>query len=347
MSGSWLRFVSLVAVAGALATTGCSEVRGRRKLQEGNQLFRDGNYKEAVAAFEEAEHLVPDFWKLWLNKGYTCRQMIIPGAKTPESIAASKCALAAFKRMMELKPDDPRGELLYVQTLFDSDEYETLAKMYEARFQKNPRDLESVTGLIQVYSKWNKLDDALQWYFKKAEIQQNDPEAQYSVGVFVWQQLMQKGGGPEKAQFDPRPDPNKPKEKKVPPPFGYGDIVSQQRVDYADMGIKYLEKAIAMRPKYHEAMTYANLLWRQRSFALYDAPEEWQKSVDKAEEWRKKALEAQGKPVALQPKVEPAAGEEPAADATAEEATPAAAVTKKATKTKAAKKRARKGKRRT
>src|SRR5262249_39973576 len=153
-------------------------------------------------------------------------------------------------------PTDQRGELLYVQTLFDSDEWETLAKMYEERVTKNPRDIDSVNGLIQVYSKWNKMDDTLTWYLKKAELQVNEAEAQYGVGVFIWQQLSLKGGGPPMAQFDPRPDPNKPKEKKTPPPGAYGDIVSQQRVDMADKGIEYLQKAIALRPKYHEAMTY-------------------------------------------------------------------------------------------
>jgi tetratricopeptide (TPR) repeat protein len=344
MSGSWLRFVSLVVMVGALSATGCSEVRGRRKIQEGNKLYRDGNYKEAVAAFEKAESLVPQFWVLWLNKGYTCRQMIIPGTKTAESVAASKCALAAFKRMQELKPDDARGELLYVQTLFDSDEYGALAQMYQDRFQKNSKDLEAVTGLIQVYTKWNKLDEALEWYFKKAEIQQNDPEAQYAVGVFVWQQLSQKGGGPDKASFDPRPDPNKPKDRKIPPAFGYGDIVSQQRVDLADMGVKYLEKAVAMRPKYHEAMTYLGLLYRQKSFALFDAPDEWQKAVDKAEEWKRKSLETQGRPVPVAKPVEAAdSADDAAGDAGGEDADDKGGKAKKS----GGKKVAKKGKRRT
>lgn len=308
MSGSLVRSCILVLVAAA-AATGCNEVQGRRKLQQGNKHFRDGNYKEAVAAFDEAEKLLPNYWLLWLNKGYTCRQMIIPGAKTPESIAASKCALTSFKRLQELKPEDSRGELLYVQTLFDSDEYETLAKMFEDRFRNNPRDIEAITGLIQVYSKWNKLEEALEWYAKKAQVQADDPEAQYSVGVFLWQQLMQKGGTPEKNQFDPRPDPNKPNEKKIPPAWSYGDIVSQQRIDLADRGIEYLHKAIALRPKYHEAMTYVNLLYRQKSFAFYDQPEEWQTCINLAEEWRRKSLEAQGKPVTAPPPVNSIEGE--------------------------------------
>ena len=187
--------------------------------------------------------------------------------------------------------------MLYVQTLFDSDEYEALAKMFEERFKKNPRDIESVNGLLQVYSKWNKLEEALEWYARKAEILSNDAEAQYGAGVFIYTQLFQKGGGPEKSTHDPRPDPNKPREVKQHPGFGPGDIVSQQRVDLADTGIKYLEKAIALRPKYPEAMTYINLLYRQKSYAYFEYPEDWQKCVDQAVKWAKKSFEVNGRQV--------------------------------------------------
>jgi len=302
MSGSLLRFVGPALVV-TIASTGCSEIRGRRMVQEGNKLYRDGQYKEAVAAFTAAEAMVPNFWVLWLNKGYTCRQMLIPGAKTPENEQAANCALAAFTRMRELNPKDERGENLYVQTLFDADRFDDLGKMYEGRIAKNPNDIDSINGLIHTLSKADKLEDALAWYEKKAEIQSKDKdpikvsEALYGVGVFLWQQLSQKGGGPDKVMFDPRPDPTKPKEVKIPPPTGGGDIVSQQRVDYADKGIAYLKKALEVRPKYPDAMTYINLLYRQKSYAFFDQPDEWQKTVDEATVWMKKSLEAQGRPV--------------------------------------------------
>jgi tetratricopeptide (TPR) repeat protein len=331
-----LRLTGFCVVVLALATTGCSEVRGRRKIQEGNRQYRDGLYKEAVSSFTEAERLVPNFWVLWLNKGYTCRQMIIPGAKTPENMAAADCALAAFRRLQELKPDDPRGELLYFQTLFDADKFEDLAKVYEARFQKNPRDIDAVTGLIQVFTKWNKLDEALEWYSKKAELQTNDPETQYAVGVFIWQQLLVHGGGQDKATFDPRLDPNKPKSKqiKIPPPYGAGDIVSQQRIDLADKGIEYLKKAVQLRPTYADAMIYVGLLNRQKAYAFFDQPDEWQKCMNEAVEWQKKYLTALGKPIPpslLKAGAAPAESEDSAAPSD-DAAGDAAATTKKGKK---------------
>ena len=286
--------LTFLACVAACLLGGCGEVRGRRKVQEGNRLYREGQYKEAIAAFENAQQFVPELPQLWLNKGYTCRQVLVPGAKTDDNAAAAKCAKEAFLRYQQIAPKDPRGEQLYVQTLFDADDFETLAKMYEERFRKDPRNIEALNGLIQVFTKWNKLDETLQWYARKAELQSTDPEAQYGAGVYIYTQLLQKGGGPDKSTHDPRPDPNKPREVKTHPGFGPGDIVSQQRVDLAETAIKYLEKAIALRPKYHEAMTYANLLYRQKSYAYFEYPDDWQKSVDEAVRWAVRSYEARG-----------------------------------------------------
>jgi tetratricopeptide (TPR) repeat protein len=289
---------AVVMLATALVfVSACSEVRGRRLLQKANQLYRNGQYAEAVATFKEAEQYVPNMWLLWINKGYTCRGMLTPGAKTAENDAIVNCALEAFKRLQELKPDDQRGPALYVQTLFEADRFEELAHMYEARFHKNPKDAEALHGLIQVYSKWpNHLDQALDWHRKQVELKPDDAEAHYSAGVFIWQQLFTRGGGADMAAFDPRPDPNKPKQVKLSPALGRDDIAGQQRIDLADEGIKLLEHAVELRPKYHEAMAYVNLLYRQKSYAYFEQPKEWQKAVDKSTEWRNRTMAVMGKP---------------------------------------------------
>lgn len=291
MKTTYRRRAALMVTAGVVLLCSCGEVRGRRLLQKANRLYRDGQYAEAVATFEQAERFVPDMWLLWLNKGYTCRGMLIPGARTPENEALLKCALGAFKRLQELNPADHRGPALYVQTLFDADQFDVLAQMYEQRFQQHGKDLEALQGLIQVYSKWpNHLDEALQWHRKEIELLPGDAEARYSAAVYIWQQLFARGGGADRAAFDPRPDPNRPKRVKAPPAVASGDLVGQQRVDMADEGIKWLEKAVELRPKFQEAMAYLNLLYRQKSFAYFAQPDEWQKCVDRATEWRNKTM---------------------------------------------------------
>jgi tetratricopeptide (TPR) repeat protein len=293
---SGLRRAAAALMGSVLVVCSCSEVRGRHLLQKANQQYRDGQYAEALATFNAAERLVPDLWLLWLNKGYTCRSMLVPGAKTPENQTAMTCSLEAFTRLQALRPDDQRGQALYVQTLFDAEQFESLVNLFRARLQREPENLESVTGLIQVYSRWpNHMSDALEWHRRKLQLRPKDPEAYYSAGVYIWQQLFARGGGPEMAAFDPRPDPDKRKQVKVPPASAPSDLVGQQRVDLADEGLGLLENARELRQRYPEAMAYANLLYRQRSFAYFHDPEEWQRCVDKAAEWRNKAVLAMGK----------------------------------------------------
>jgi tetratricopeptide (TPR) repeat protein len=314
MSSKFTSFNRSLAIVAALGALGCSEVRGRKKIQEANELYKRGRYQEAVAAFEAAEALVPNQPKLWLNKGYTCRQLIAPGGHDPESRRAAECALAAFRRLAQLSPDDPRAEQLTVQTWFDIEDFPTLEKTFLERNRRAPDDYDVVHGLQEVYYKWGKWPQALEWSQRAAKLRPNDAEAHYGVGTFIWQILAAHGGGADMAAYDPRPrrppedsaaDARKPKRKGAaadepelvppPPPTALaGDVTGKARVDLADQAIAELEKAVALRPHYVDAMTYLALVWRQRSFGLFADPAAWQQAVDRANEWQKRALAARG-----------------------------------------------------
>src|SRR5882724_1158063 len=129
-------------VFGLLLACGCSGVRGRKLVQEGNDLYKRGRYAEAVAVYEEAETLVPDLPALWLNKGYTCRQLILPGGKDAQGGRAIACALAAFKRLGQLRPDDARAEQLTIETMFDADDLSGLESMFLERNRRAPDDVD-------------------------------------------------------------------------------------------------------------------------------------------------------------------------------------------------------------
>lgn len=292
--------------------SGCSELRGRRRIREGNRLYRSGNYAAALEEYRLAESLAPQVPLLWLNEGLTCRQMMISGGKSSESKSESRraadCAIAAFRRLTDVDPRDPRGDQLYVQTLFDSGGFDILEARYKDQVTKSSSDLAAINGLIQVYTRASRPELALASYERKAALLPKDSQAQYAVGVFAWQQLFQRGGGPDKASFDPRPAPSDtapavPRGKhkrrraavpekspgKIAPPFAVGDLTGTARVKVAEIGIKYLENAVALRPDYREATIYLGLLYRQKSMAYFDDPAAWQVAVDAAERWRRKA----------------------------------------------------------
>lgn len=273
---------------------GCSELQARHHARTGNGHFLSGDYPAAVREYEIAEEKFPQgLAVVELNKGLACRQMMVPGSKSPEQQRAVECALNAFKRMKELKPEDPRSDQLYVQTLFDADRFDTLIAMYEEDLKKDPKDLKAINSLINVHSRADHWSQALKYSMMRADLQPNDAEAHYTVGVMIYNRLFQKGGA-DKAAYDPRPDPNVDPKKappKTPPPFSLGDLMGAERVRIADLGIKYMTRALEIRPSYREAMGFMSLLYRQKAFGYLDKPAEWELCVNTAEEWRGKATQ--------------------------------------------------------
>lgn len=274
-------------MAALLTLFGCSELRARQRAREGNRHFQAGDYRAAVQAYAASEQLYP-LPVVALNKGLACRQLLVPGAKSAENERAVECALQAFTRLKQLSPKDARADQLYQQTLFDADRFEQLAQLFQAQLARSPDDPAAINALVQVYSRWGRWDEALHWVEERANRRPADAEAQYAVGVFIYNRLFEKGGGTEKSSFDPRPTP----EPKPAPVFASGDITGAQRVALAEQGIARLKRALALRPDYADALTYLGLLYRQQSFAYFDQPAAWQVAVDAAESYRQKALAA-------------------------------------------------------
>jgi len=299
----------------ALFATGCSELQARHHACAGNSSYLEGDYAGAVREYELAEQKYAALPVVALNKGLACRQMMAPGSKSPEQARAVDCAVGSFLKLKQLRPEDPRGDQLYIQTLFDGDRYDKLVEIYEAQLKVDPKNMAAINGLISVHSRADHWNDALRWTMTRADIDANDAEEQYAVGAMIFARLYQKGGA-DKAAYYPRPDPNEeppPKPKpvkrhgkkgklakaepppppsKMPPPFTVGDVVGAERVRLADIGLKYLQRAIELRSNYREAIGFMSLLYRQKSFAYLEKPTEWEPLFNAANEWMAKANQA-------------------------------------------------------
>jgi len=317
----------------AFFATGCSELQARHHARAGNGRFLEGDYAGAVREYEIADEKYPGLAVVALNKGLACRQMMSPGSTSPEQERAVDCAVAAFQKMKELRPEDPRGDQLYIQTLFDGDRYDKLVEIYEGQLKADPKNMAAINGLISVHSRADHWNDALRWTVARANIDSQDAEEQYAVGAMVFARLYQKGGA-DKSAYDPRPDPNEPPPPrrpvrrrgkrhakaeppsppaKLPPPFTVGDVVGTERVRLADIGLKYLQRAMELRPNYREAIGFTSMLYRQKSFAYLEKPTDWEPLFNAAQEWLAKANQA-GTP-APAPADSAATGTAPAAPA--------------------------------
>ena len=64
------------------------------------------------------------------------------------------------------------------------------------------------------------------------------------------------------------------------PETAVNDITGALRVELADEGIRYLQAALRLRPRFPDAMTYLGLLYRQKSYAYFADVAKWQEAVD-------------------------------------------------------------------
>lgn len=251
--------VSVLLVFVMIATSGCEKVAARGKIKEGNDFYRAGKFEEAMARYDEAAKLDPSFPILYLHMGYASMALSTSLVGPAASKAADK-AIIAFTKFMKMRPNDERGPKYYLQVLLDSGRMGEALEFLKRQHRQHPQDIKIVASLGVVSSKAGKFDEALKWYEKKAAMRPNDAQARYLIGTLCWEHLYQNAS-----------------------------VVETARVKIADYGIDALKKAVKLQPTYAEALTYINLLYRERSKGQTD-PKAQAADMDMARSFYKKAM---------------------------------------------------------
>jgi hypothetical protein len=120
-----------------------------------------------------------------------------------------------------------------------------------------------------------------------ADIDPNDPEPYYSVGVIDWTACYQPRME-ERAKLGMKPDENlNPKnkdEKKV-----CAELKEKNGPNIQD-GIDALNKALQLRPDYDDAMAYMNLMYREKADVECDDLAARAADLKTADEWVDKTM---------------------------------------------------------
>jgi tetratricopeptide (TPR) repeat protein len=272
MMRNWKLYLGVAAAAAVVSlSTGCEKLKARDHLNRGVQAYKGAKYAEAVEHFKTSVELDPTFptARLYLATAYMSQY--IPGAESKENLEMSRLAKEQFMKVLEQNP----GDKIAVASL---------ASLYYTQAQ----------GMTSLDDKLKKLDEAKVWYAKLAEVDPQNKEAYYSLGVIVWAKwypalMAAKAKLGMKAE-----DPGPIKDKKVKEELKekYGAMIEE--------GIKDFEKALELDKEYDDAMAYMNLLIRERA-DLADTPEEYKKQVEIADSWVQKALETKKIKAARQP----------------------------------------------
>src|SRR5213080_4360161 len=151
-----LRMLELIAVALALfSAIGCGKLRARDQLNKGVQSYKNGKYEDAIDHFQRAVSFDSGLIvaRLYLATAYA--QQYIPGADTPDNNRNAEQAIDQFKQVLDKKPG-------------------------------RDQEITSLKGIASLYFNMKKLDQAKEYHKKVAELDPNDPETYYSIGVIDW-----------------------------------------------------------------------------------------------------------------------------------------------------------------
>jgi tetratricopeptide (TPR) repeat protein len=247
------RHVRAVLVLGAglalLSATGCDKLKARDQLNKGVQSYKSAKYEEAIDHFQNAISLDPALLsaRLYLATAFT--QLYIPGADTPDNNRMAQQAVDAYKSVLE----------------------------------RDPKNVNSVKGIGYLYWQTKKFDDAKQYYRQASELDPNDPEPHYTIGVLDWIQVY-KPAMDERAKQGLKGD-ELLKDKKV-----CAELKDKNSALVQD-GMEELNKALQLRPDYDDAMAYLNLMYRRKADDLEcDNPAANAADLKMADEWVERTM---------------------------------------------------------
>lgn len=252
-----VRLLTLAAVALALlSSAGCDKLKARDQLNKGVKAYKDSHYEQAIGHFQEAVRLDPKLINARMYLATAFVSQYIPGVDSPDNLSTAQQAIEEYQKVIDANP---------------------------SRDQK----VNSAKGIAYLYLNMKKWDDAKKYYRMASELDPNDPEPYYSVGVIDWTACYQPRME-ARAQLGLRPEENlNPKnkdQKKV------CEELKEKNSPAIQEGIDSLNKAIELRPDYDDAMAYMNLMYRERADIECDDLAARAEDLKTADSWVDKTL---------------------------------------------------------
>jgi tetratricopeptide (TPR) repeat protein len=260
----------------ALSLVACGQVgklQGKKAFKEANTFYQQQEYKKAADRYEDAVKADPELSVAYFYLGNSYDNLFKPSRKgEAENDSFLTKAIANYKLASEKETDpkmrrlaleylvaaygpdkinDPAQAEPIVQKMIELDPQETsnyfaLAKIYEdagdyekaeASYLKakdaKPNDPNVFMQIAGYYNRQEEFDKTIEALTQRAALEPNNPEAYYTISTYFW----------DKAYRDFR---LKDDEKKA----------------FVEKGVEAVNKAIALKADYMEAITYKGLLLR-------------------------------------------------------------------------------------
>jgi tetratricopeptide (TPR) repeat protein len=247
------------------------QIQVRDALNQGVQAFKNGQYEEAIQQFSHAKQWDPKLIDARLYLATTYASQYIPGAPSERNRQEGEAAIAEFRELLNLQPDniaaiDGIGSLLFQMAgqPFDRDQFAESKSFHQKHIALRPQD----------------------------------PEPYYWVGVIDWT-LSFRADRELRAEFNQHARGDEQLGEADSLPAGLREQYRQEYGTVIAEGMESLKHAIELRADYDDAMAYLSLLCRRKADAVaYESEraeltavaDEW---LDKIKEIKQKRMEPQ------------------------------------------------------
>src|ERR1700746_1946220 len=171
------RLITLAALVLALfPSLGCDKLRARDQLNKGVEAYKNNHYEQAIDHFQQAVRLDPTLINARMYLATAFVSQYIPGVDSPDNLRTAQQAIDEYSKVIDANP---------------------------TRDQK----VNSAKGIDYLYLNMKKWDDAKKYYRMASELDPNDPEPYYSIGVIDWTAAYQPRME-ERAKLGLKPDEN-------------------------------------------------------------------------------------------------------------------------------------------
>src|SRR4051812_46357000 len=309
--------VAALVAAVSLAAVGCGQVnqlKGRKSYKDANVAYQAQDYKKAADLYKVtieadggAKDTLPAYFFLANSldnlykpskKGDPANDQLMEDAVKNYQLAAEKLGAAdnadykklgklslqylvaaygtdklndpgkaepVLQNMIRQEPGDPANYFMLARLYEDAGEYDEAERIFLAAKDEKPNDAAVYTSLASFYNrqgKFNKTIDALE---QRAAKESNNPEAWQTIAVYYQ----------DAARKDTK-------------------LKDAEKRDYITKGLAAVDKALAIKPDYGDAMTYKGLLLRLAANLEKD-PAKQQDLLKKAKEMQDQSEEIRKK----------------------------------------------------
>lgn len=239
-----------------LLSPGCSKwlnkLKARDQLNKGVGAFRNAQFQAAIDHFQTAVALDPMLLpaRLYLATAYA--QQYIPGGESKENLKIANQAINSFEDALKMDSNNTTA----------------------------------IASIAQIYYQMNNFDKAKEYQRRRLEIEPQNQEPYYWIGVIDWAVCYRQNGQIRTDLKLNIPDskgdlPKLPEKSRAELEKTCGSLVEE--------GLNALKKAIEIKPNDFDTMAYLNLTYRQKADIEKD-PSSRQADLKTADEWQQKAL---------------------------------------------------------